>query len=254
MSNGLPTGSDRPDAAEDIWSRAARFGAFFDITTAAGAADGGWLELRALADEPALARERVARSAELMTGRLGLPPGSIPDRVIASIGFVSLAARLVAPPFGAALAAGRAPLVDLDGVRWQQEYGGPLPLLITPRGWREGGVEELAGWLVSDTVESVVAAVVNRFAITFRLSLRVLWGNVASAVAGTARAAGMADPNAATAAALLATEMLQRGPLAGTAVTADPRRPDWRIRRRSCCLFYRVPNTGYCGDCVLTPH
>ena len=27
--------------------------------------------------------------------------------------------------------------------------------------------------------------------------------------------------------------------------------PDLPFRRRSCCLFYRIPGGGTCGDCVL---
>ncbi len=34
---------------------------------------------------------------------------------------------------------------------------------------------------------------------------------------------------------------------------ATPHRPTsaWTFRRRSCCLYYRVPGGGICGDCVL---
>jgi hypothetical protein len=34
---------------------------------------------------------------------------------------------------------------------------------------------------------------------------------------------------------------------------ADAARPRRFLVRSSCCLFYRVPGSGTCGDCVLTP-
>jgi hypothetical protein len=244
------TGVDPSAPDEDRWIQAARYGAFFDAT-AAGAPDGNWLALRLLTDSPAAARERVAQSMELMSGRLGLPSGSLPERVVASISFVSLAARLVAPPFGAVLATGAAPLLDLDHVRWQQVFGGAVPLRLEPVGWRGGSADELAALLVNQTVDTVVAPLLELFAVTFRLSTQVLWGNVASGVAGAARAVTLARPAEARQAAELAWRMLQLGALGGTAIATDPAAPGWRIRRRSCCLFYRVPGTGYCGDCVL---
>lgn len=65
----------------------------------------------------------------------------------------------------------------------------------------------------------------------------LLRGNAASAVAGAARVLG--DP----AAHRLAAEVLARPQLGGTLRGG---------RRRSCCLFYRTPVGGTCGDCPLT--
>ena len=56
--------------------------------------------------------------------------------------------------------------------------------------------------------------------------------------------------------AQLANRLLAREPLLGTG-TFDHRpddggpRPGWSFTRTSCCLFYRVPGGGLCGDCVL---
>jgi ferric iron reductase protein FhuF len=41
--------------------------------------------------------------------------------------------------------------------------------------------------------------------------------------------------------------LLGSGPLAGT----GRRREDGSFVRRSCCLFYRLPGAGTCGDCIL---
>jgi ferric iron reductase protein FhuF len=61
-------------------------------------------------------------------------------------------------------------------------------------------------------------------------------------------------PAAAARAADVAARLLDTGSLAGTGDRSAPSEPDrhWSFRRRSCCLFYRVPGGGTCGDCILT--
>ena len=65
-----------------------------------------------------------------------------------------------------------------------------------------------------------------------------------------------AVPARADAALGLANRLLAREPLTGTG-WFDHRpddggpRPGWSFTRTSCCLFYRVPGGGLCGDCVL---
>ncbi|MGZ4663789.1 MAG: (2Fe-2S)-binding protein, partial [Frankiaceae bacterium] len=53
----------------------------------------------------------------------------------------------------------------------------------------------------------------------------------------------------------LVERMLELPPLSGTGELVQPVRfrPERFFVRRSCCLFYRVPGAGTCGDCVLTP-
>ncbi|GAA3997043.1 hypothetical protein GCM10022384_50230 [Streptomyces marokkonensis] len=79
-----------------------------------------------------------------------------------------------------------------------------------------------------------------------------MWGNAASALAGAgreldgwARRHGRGDTAArarSLTAGLLAHPLLTgTGTLTGTA-----------FRRRSCCLYYRVPGAGVCGDCCFS--
>ena len=86
-----------------------------------------------------------------------------------------------------------------------------------------------------------------------RSSERVLWGNVASAVASARQLVAAGRPDAAPRAAEVARHLLATPPLAATATLRAPDAPDvgWSFRRRSCCLFHRVPGGGLCGDCVL---
>jgi FhuF 2Fe-2S C-terminal domain len=62
-------------------------------------------------------------------------------------------------------------------------------------------------------------------------------------------------PDRAETAAQLTARMLALEPLRGTGelVQPDISRPRRFLIRRSCCLYYRVPGGGTCGDCVLTP-
>ena len=83
---------------------------------------------------------------------------------------------------------------------------------------------------------------------------RVLRGNAASALAGaSAMLAGSRPPRAGTAERRTA-RILALEPLRGTGefVGPDPAVPRLEFVRHSCCLLYRVPGAGTCGDCLLT--
>jgi ferric iron reductase protein FhuF len=85
------------------------------------------------------------------------------------------------------------------------------------------------------------------------VSPKVLWGDAASAVATARRLVAAARPGSAARASTLAERLLTGPPLAVTAALRAPEPPDvgWTFRRRSCCLYYRVPGGDVCGDCVL---
>lgn len=56
-----------------------------------------------------------------------------------------------------------------------------------------------------------------------------------------------ARPDHSIGATRLVESTLAHGTLSGTVVIDQP----WSFRRTSCCLFYRMPGAGVCGDCVL---
>ena len=77
----------------------------------------------------------------------------------------------------------------------------------------------------------------------------LLWGNAASALAGALGVLVRAqpwlrEPATALAAALLARRLADTGELGVTGEGLG-------FRRRSCCLYYRLPGGGLCGDCAL---
>jgi hypothetical protein len=266
-----------------------RFGGFFEVEVGRpgvekaaadeATADSLWRPLAELLTDGEQARRKVLRSRELMVTRLSVPPPE--DRVLASINFLGLAARLIAPWFGTALLTGQVPAVSVPDLWWQSFDGGAMPLLVAPdypakppgnaqsnatinaqssthgRTTAElAGLAGLAEALDEGPGRLLIEPLLSLYRDCFALSETVLWGNVASGVAGAARAIALAEPPLADQAAALADALLRRGQLAGTAELpplSQLRPAGWQIRRRSCCLFYRVPGAGTCADCVLNP-
>lgn len=90
-----------------------------------------------------------------------------------------------------------------------------------------------------DGLCSAIAAATN-------VSLGLLWGNVASSALATARLVAGAVPQWRPGVFVQAT---MRHPSMNGTMTADEH---GRAIRRSCCLYYRVPGGGLCGDCPLS--
>ena len=160
-------------------------------------------------------------------------------RACASTHLLGLAARIVAPVFGAAALTGQVVALDLGQLRWQEVIGGPLPIAVLDP-------TTTSADLYAATVDPVIAPLVEAFGSTFSLSPQVLWGNVASAVAGAATmlirsgVETLLDPLA------VARTLTTSGSLAemGQWTSAG-------FVRNNCCLFYKIPGGGTCGDCVL---
>jgi hypothetical protein len=230
----------------DALGRAAALGPFFRWDPA-GAAE-GWRSWTDLTDGDVLAdRVEVARAALARLG--GLPVTALPVRAVASVVFLGWAARVVSPPLGAAALTGTLPVASL---RWRPTPSGPLSIgyaSVRPAARAD------AATLLETTVGDLLTPVLAAFRERFRLSPLVLWGNVASALGGAAGLITDADPAAGDRAADLVATMLTLPPLVGTGtlVRPDPAHPRRFLVRHNCCLYYRIPGGGTCGDCVLTP-
>ncbi|MDQ2708537.1 MAG: (2Fe-2S)-binding protein, partial [Actinomycetota bacterium] len=96
-------------------------------------------------------------------------------------------------------------------------------------------------------VEPHLAALVAATLAVESVSARVLWGNAGSALAAAGRLVAQARPRAAERALGIVEAVLDTGSMVGTGWFE----PGWSFRRRSCCLYYRIPGGGVCGDCVL---
>ena len=230
------------DAALDL---AAEVGPFFVLDR--WAPDAGWRPLRELVESPDALVERVAAAREMLAERSRVAVDEIEERATASIVFLGLAARLVSPAFACAVLADRVPNLQLDGLWWKPTLGGPWPMARS-----DSAGSEVTGDLAEDLddriLRPIVAPVLDAFGRTFAVSPQVLWGNVASSLAGALTMLRTARPDRAAAATQLLGQLLEHGTLAGTG-DLDPAGPSFV--RRSCCLFYRVPGAGICGDCVL---
>ncbi|MEV0387556.1 ATP-binding cassette domain-containing protein [Nonomuraea sp. NPDC050643] len=230
-------------------------GGYFDLAPpgAGESGEGGWRPLSDLfAGSPALAA-KIDEVAERL--------GTSEARIAASILFQGLAARLWSPPFGVAVAHGL--LLDLApaDLWWRPVPSGPLPLRTTRLSGRHVRDSERhvrdpgrsAAWLYQRVVTGQLEPLAESVAGLVKLAPGLLWGNAASALAGTVRAVARWRPDLAGTAAGLGRELLEIGRLRGTGVLAEPAPAQPFFVRRSCCLYYRLPGGGKCGDCSLIP-
>jgi hypothetical protein len=81
-----------------------------------------------------------------------------------------------------------------------------------------------------------------------KLAPGLLSGNIASALVGAARALLAARPDLRRSIVGITSALLSTGILAGSGVITSG---ELDFRRRSCCLLYRAPGGGKCGDCPL---
>jgi hypothetical protein len=256
------------DAAEAL-AAAAGAGPYFAVEPWAEGA--GWRQVSLLASDPAVLADRVTHARAVIAGRAGIAPGELAERVAASIVFLGLASRLVSPSLGAAVLGGVVPYLTLDNLWWRPVDGGPMPLAVRGSGpvtGRQIGdapagrqlddpatLDDVAALLSDSCVQGLAEPVAGAFQALFRLSPLVLRGNIASALAGAAGMLARSFPDRAETAGQLTARILALGPLRGTGelVQPDAAQPRRFLVRRSCCLYYRVPGGGICGDCVLTP-
>jgi hypothetical protein len=250
----VETGRDLPALLADV----ARIGPFFTVATGPAPAGGGWVTLRALATpmdaaEPGAEADPVRVRIAAVGAALGTD-----RRVAASTAFQGLAAQVVSPLFAAVAVHGVLPVpaapgaVSADGIaralHWRPGGAGPW-LWWAGAGAVVPGSADLLADVLTGLLTPLVAAVRARASV----SPRVLWGDAASAVAAARRVVSAARPGSAGRATAVAGRLLAAPPLAATAALGAPEPPDatWTFRRRSCCLYYRVPGGGVCGDCVL---
>ncbi len=248
-----------------VLGRTAAVGPFFSVRTSAGAPrDQGFLPLAELYGEgvsPAL-RNRL----ETVATRLGTAEA----RVAASLVHQGLAGRLWSIALGPAVLAGRVPDLSGDALWWHPDRSAPddlwlpfpspslspcprpslapsrSPLPLSP-------VEDLTSRLRAAVLRDHLVPLHHAISATTTISPKVLWGNAASALVGTLRVLhgwcrSTGHGAAAERAVALTASLLNTTPLHDCG-TLDPTAP--AFSRRSCCLYYRVPGGGLCGDCVL---
>ncbi|MFJ3305090.1 (2Fe-2S)-binding protein [Streptomyces sp. NPDC086549] len=227
-------------------------GAFFVLRTAGGASGGTPGRLPTLAETyegtGADAHENaLAFRVETVANRLRTRE----PRVAASIAHQALAARLWSAGLGCAALYGRLPDLDPRLLRWDPAALAPDDLWLTgprPLPGNPGNTAALAAAVLHGHLEPLGEALRARYGIAAGL----LWGNAGSALAGAAReldrwARGSGRTDVADRARTLTVELFAHPLLSATGTLTGT-----SFRRRSCCLYYRVPGGGVCGDCCFT--
>ena len=208
-------------------SEISSYGGFFALTVGGDAA--GWHPVgRSYADGCADLVDATVRRYRTSELRIG-----------ASLVHLGHAARLWSPVLACVLAHGVVP--DLTGLQ-RADDGAELRL-----------PEPVGEPVASPTAELLYRVVVQQHMEPLAAGLRVklapglLSGNIASALVGASRALLDVRPDLREPIVGITNALLGTGDLAGTGVIAG----DLAFRRHSCCLFYRLPNGGKCGDCPL---
>jgi ferric iron reductase protein FhuF len=170
-------------------------------------------------------------------------------RVTASIIQLGYAARLWSPVLGAALLGSVVP--DLATVRIRQDGPGrPVALALPePRGWVAADPAEVAALAYHAVVKTHLDPLAR--GLRGQLATGLLWGNAASAMAGALGVLVAARPELRDQATAVAGALLSTGLLRNTG-QLGVRAGGLGFRRRSCCLYYRLPGGGLCGDCSLS--
>ncbi|GAA1431455.1 hypothetical protein GCM10009601_50470 [Streptomyces thermospinosisporus] len=173
--------------------------------------------------------------------------GTDQTRVAASTFQLGLAARLWSVALASAAFTGTVPDLDPARLWWRPAESGPLELwLPAPRALPSRPAAALLDTVALRNLDPLNTAVRRLCG----LSPHVLRGNSASALVGALRVLlGHAPPRPVTD---LVRTLLDREPLAGAGTFTVTDGGALSFRRRSCCLYYRQPGGGLCGDCVLT--
>ena len=195
-----------------------------------------------------LSKPNVVRLVDAVAAWLG----TAQRRVAASMVVLGYSARLVGPSVAVLLRDGI--LLDVRPARVRYTYrpeSGFRLALPDPGGWR-GPPSLLREQWCRDVVDDHLGPVVAGVRAVVPVATALLWGNVASGLAGALRSLALTGDVSPERGLYEGLSMLDHGPLRGTGrLWIDG--GELRFLRRSCCLFYRLDGGGTCGDCPLPP-
>ncbi|MFJ6700228.1 (2Fe-2S)-binding protein [Streptomyces sp. NPDC091272] len=169
-------------------------------------------------------------------------------RVAASIAHLGIVARLWSVALGSAALYDAVPDLAAEGLLWDPDGSAPDDLLLV------APVRELrvsAATLRTTVLQGHLVPLAEAFRRDGNISSQLLWGNAGSALAAAVSqlrlwARDMDRPEVGRRAATIAHELFALPELKSTgALKAGA------FRRNSCCLYYRCPAGGLCGDCVF---
>lgn len=204
----------------------ASYGGFFAITVGGDPAD--WIPVQRCYDD-GCAGLVAKTSAGYRTTDL---------RIGASLVQFSHASRLWSPLLACALQYGVLP--DLTGLQ-RHASRTELRLPVPVGGSVDGPLpQQLYRTVITDHLEPLAAG------LRVKMAPRLLYGNAAAALVAAAADLARIRPELHDDAVEVTESLLTTGELAGAGDLTG-----WAFRRRSCCLYYRVPGGSKCGDCAL---
>ncbi|MEU9251987.1 (2Fe-2S)-binding protein [Streptomyces sp. NPDC048270] len=181
---------------------------------------------------------------DAVAGRLGTDR----RRVAASTLHLGTASRLWSVALACSALTGRVPDLSPPLLWWRQAPAGPVELWLPEvRTLPDGPAAALHDTVAVRNLRPLSDAVREVYGV----SPQTLRGNAASALVGALRVLLARAPHAPHPATPLVLGLLGRPPLAGAGTYETAPDGTVRLSRRSCCLYYRVPGAGTCGDCVL---
>jgi hypothetical protein len=231
---------------DNALASAAQLGPFFTVVPFAQRdTEQAWWPLDAL-PESVLTAQLAATSGFL---------GTDESRTLGSILHLGAAAALCSPLLAVAALQGFVPALTAEHV----DVGYPAlgPLRVSLNATLPPPVEPA---LLPELADQFIAAALDRLLEPFTAALtaiepipeQTLAGNAFSSLAAAARLIG---PNEAGQRARALVDLIaRRAPLlqgAGDLHWQQPGGGHDYFRRRNCCLFYRIPGAGTCGDCIL---
>lgn len=169
-------------------------------------------------------------------------------RVAASIAHLGLVARLWSVALGSAALYDVVPDLAAEGLHWDPDGSSPDDLLLaSPVRELPATAETLRGTVLEGHLRPLAEA----FRRDGNISARLMWGNAGSALAASVSqlrlwARDMERPEVGKRAAVIAHELFAHPELRSTGSLKAG-----TFRRNSCCLYYRCPDGGLCGDCVF---
>lgn len=228
-----------PGAVRATLDRAAGLGPFFTLADSTRDAN-TWHGAALLYRERS---EQLAALTQTVAGELN----SNEPRVAASIFFLGYASRLLSPQLACLAIEGRIPDLPTERLTWRRPAGQLIELgCAADAGW-EALPELLLEYLLQQAVTGHLLPLAKALRSGCPLAPGLLTGNIASALVG---ALIQLRPILGATWRDLAAQALSTQWLSGT---GELRRGMPAFVRRSCCLYYRVPAGGFCGDCPLHP-
>jgi hypothetical protein len=239
------------DGVNALVSRVDALGGYFGIQSGAAPPADGWRPLADLMTGSHQLSERVGGARRDLAAAASVAPADVEYRAAASAVHLGLVARLVSPVVAAAVIGDTVLDLDPDRCCWRPPIDGEPSFALRLPHPQGAAIPDAAGQAAAFARVALAPLLlpledtVHRGA---RVSRRVLRGNLGSGLAGAVTVLVGALPRLQRPADRLLRALLLLPELAGTGQIED----GGRFRRHSCCLFYRVPGGGLCGDCILT--